>query len=269
VLFFAGWTAWRLDKRARAELVPSYIPRNADARAFLDPPLAARIDVIVHGRPPPGPRLIALTFDDGPYPVATPLLLDRLHDLGIHATFFLIGNDALQYPEITRRIVADGNELGNHTFTHPDLDKLDGPAVTQELTRARESLEALAGVRTVGEVMRPPHGRYTLDTVETAQRDGYDVALWTDDPGDWRNVGVDSLAEHVFAYATAPEILLLHSGRMPTVALLDRLVPRFRAAGYRFVTLGEIVREAGPAALNGAAHIRLLPAGPEVPPSPK
>ena len=117
--------------------------------------------------------------------------------------------------------------------------------------------------------MRPPHGRYTLATIEAVQKAGYDTALWTDDPGDWRNVTADELAAHVFSRATAPEILLLHSGRMPTIALLDRIVPRFRAAGYRFVTIGSLLREVGPAAVNGAAHIRLLEAGPVGPPLPK
>jgi peptidoglycan/xylan/chitin deacetylase (PgdA/CDA1 family) len=89
------------------------------------PSLATRIAAVV-GRPPAvGQRekLIALTFDDGPYPIETPLLLQTLHDLGVPATFFLIGRDAQQFPALAKLVGTNGNEIANHTLTHPDLDR--------------------------------------------------------------------------------------------------------------------------------------------------
>ena len=255
----AGWFAWRVDRRARALLAPAYITRGADAKALVDPPLSARAAAILHPpTPAPAtPRLVALTFDDGPYPVTTPLLLDRLRDLDVPATFFLIGHDARQFPSLTRMIARAGNEVANHTFTHPDLDKLDDAAVTSELAQGRGALLPLTNDLAAASRMRPPHGRYTEATVRAIQRAGYDTVLWNDDPGDWRTLAPQTLAAHLFAHATAPEIILLHSGKMSTIEALDDIVRRYRAAGYRFVTVGALLREAGVDAINHPVKVRL------------
>ncbi len=188
------------------------------------------------------PRLIALTFDDGPYPVFTPMLLDVLHDLRVPATFFLIGKDAQQWPELTQRIERDGNEVADHTYTHPDLDEETNADVRREILEGAAALWPLTHDPAVHTFMRPPHGRYTERTLEVAQSLGYDVILWTDDSGDWRTVTVPQLENHLVEHATAPEIVLLHSGKLATVEALPYVVARFRAAGYRFVTVGELLR---------------------------
>lgn len=189
--------------------------------------------------------------------MTTPLLLDRLRDLAVPATFFVIGHDALQFPSLTRRIAREGNEVANHTFTHPDLDKLDDAAVTLELQRGRDALLPLTNDRAATERMRPPHGRYTEATVRAIQSAGYDVVLWNDDPGDWRTLTPQTLATHVFEHATAPEIILLHSGKMATIEALEGIVRRYRAAGYRFVTVGALLHEAGTNAINHPEKVRL------------
>lgn len=237
---------------------PAYIARSADAHALLDPSLSQRVEALVRAhRPASGPKLIALTFDDGPYPVTTPLLLDRLHDLGVPATFFLIGDDASHYPELTRRIAREGNEIGNHTWSHPELDHLQAPAIMRELAEAGKVLVALGGEQSAAQIMRPPHGRYTEATVRAAQAAGYDVVLWTDAAGDWHRTTPQRLAEHMLSSATAPEIALLHSGSLPTIEMLARVVPRFRAAGYRFVTVSRLVSEVGAQGINQRSHIQL------------
>ena len=250
---------WRLNRHALSELAPAYVARSAAASTLLDPTPAQRLSILLHPRGErPNARFIALTFDDGPYPVTTPLLLDRLRDLHVPATFFVIGNDAMQYPELTHRIAADGNEVDNHTFTHPDLDALGAGAIVQELEKAAQTLRPLTGSDSVSRRMRPPHGRYTKATIEAAQGAEYDVVLWTDDPGDWRDVSAGELEAHVLSHATAPEIVLLHSGRPATIAMLDVVVPRFRAAGYRFVTVGQLLASSGgPQAVNDWAHVSL------------
>lgn len=238
-------------------LQPVYIPHDADAHALLDPPLGRRWQAIFGRKNASPPRLIALTFDDGPYPVTTPLLLDRLRDLRVPATFFLIGDDAAHYPELTKRIAEDGNEIGNHTYTHPDLDRIAPSQVTAELERAKETLVALSGERSPALLMRPPHGRFTEATVKAAQAAGFDVVLWSDAPGDWHPTTARQLSTHMLASATAPEIAILHSGSLPTIDMLQEVVPFFRAAGYRFVTVSELLRQVGAQGINDRAHIEL------------
>jgi peptidoglycan-N-acetylglucosamine deacetylase len=231
-----------------------------DVHRLLSPSLAVRWDRLVHGNAPPeGPRpkLMALTFDDGPYPVDTPLLLDTLDELHVPATFFLIGRDGQQYPELVRRIAAHGDEIADHTLTHPDLDQLDDPGVRAEIEQGAAELGKFVSDPALHTLMRPPHGRYREATLRVAQLAGYDVVLWNDDPGDWRPVPAEELQRHILAHATAPEILLLHSGRLATVEMLPAVVASYRAAGYRFVTVGELLKAVGPDELNHPRKNRL------------
>lgn len=242
---------------------PVVIPQNANLGSTFRTSLTARLKAILgHSDIPAGsrPKLIALTFDDGPYPVDTPQLLATLRAAQVHATFFLIGRDAEQFPSSVRAILADGNEIGNHTETHPNLDQLDDAAVTAELQAAATSLSRLAGRPIATQLFRPPHGRYLPATIAAAQRAGFATILWNDDPGDWRQVGAATIAAHVARFATAPEILLLHSGRPETVAMLPAIIARYRAAGYTFVTVGEMLRAVPPEQLNHPARMPLPPA---------
>ncbi|MDQ6931570.1 MAG: polysaccharide deacetylase family protein [Candidatus Eremiobacteraeota bacterium] len=232
-----------------------------NAHRALSPSLDARIDRLLHERQDIDrsgrPRLIALTFDDGPYAVTTPLMLDALRDLHVKATFFLIGRDAEQFPELVRRIERDGNEIGNHTYSHPDLDELSPGAVRGELLRGRGVLQRFARDPSIGLLMRPPHGRYTEETVRVAQSLGYHVVLWTEDPGDWKTLTVMQIARLVEEHATAPSIVLLHSGKLATVQVLAQIVPAFRSNGYEFVTVGELLKRAIPEDINHPAKLSL------------
>lgn len=254
VLAAAAYVVYRLFLHA-AHFDPAIITPRMNAQALVAPTFSQRVQRALHpvdynraGRP----KLIALTFDDGPYPIFTPLLLEQLERLRVPATFFLIGHDALQWPELTRRIAA-GNEIADHTFTHPYLDRDTRAQVRWEIVAGRNALERLVSDPAVRTMFRPPHGRYTLQTIRVAQGLGYDTILWTDDPGDWRTIGATGLAVHVMRHATAPEVLLLHSGKLATIDMLPEVVARFRAAGYRFVTVGELLRLVQPFELNHPA----------------
>jgi peptidoglycan/xylan/chitin deacetylase (PgdA/CDA1 family) len=260
VLGGLGYGARRLWIKSDDLLRPVVVLRGADAAALAQPSLGARLGALVGGARAPAaerPRLIALTFDDGPYPITTPLLLQTLHDLRVPATFFLIGRDAEQFPDLARAIRAGGHEIADHTLTHPDLDRLSDAAVAAELRDGAAVLARIAPDPAERRLFRPPHGRYTVATLRTAQAEGYDTVLWSDDPGDWRSVGADVLREHVLQRATAPEIVLLHSGRPATVAALPALVAAFRQAGYTFVTVGTLLREAPAEQLNRPAKFPL------------
>lgn len=253
VLLGGSYAGWRLWLKSDDLLRPVLIGREADAAALVRPGLGARARAVFGGRPPDAGapvRLIALTFDDGPYPVTTPLLVQTLRELGVPATFFLIGRDAEQFPALVRAIAAGGNEIADHTLTHPDLDRLDAAAVRAELDAGAAALERIVPDPAERRLFRPPHGRYTLATIRTAQAAGFDTVLWSDDPGDWRSVGEADLEAHLLRHATAPEVVLLHSGRVATIALLPDLVARYRAAGYSFVTVGALLRRVPAASLN-------------------
>ncbi len=231
-----------------------------DVHRLLSPSLAVRWDRLVHGNAPPsGPhvKLIALTFDDGPYPVDTPLLLDTLDELHVPATFFFIGRDGQQYPELVRRVAARHFEIADHTLTHPDLDRLDDAAVRREIVLGADELGKTAADPALRTLMRPPHGRYREATLRVVQAAGYDTVLWNDDPGDWRSVSAATLEAHIFAHATAPEIVLLHSGRRATIDLLPALVARYKSAGYTFVTVGTMLARVAPEQLNHPQKNRL------------
>ncbi|MFY9738210.1 MAG: polysaccharide deacetylase family protein [Candidatus Cybelea sp.] len=236
---------WRVVVH-KSNLTPALVTPATNVHLEISDDLAARLYRATHELPTEDrsgrPRLIALTFDDGPYPIYTPMLLDVLHDLHVPATFFLIGQDARQWPELTQRIEADGNEIGDHTYTHPNLDQESADQVRKEILEGRDALWQLSHDPAVRVLMRPPHGRYTEGTLRVAQALGYSVVLWTDDGGDWRTVTVAALEHHLLEHATAPEIVLLHSGKLATIEALPYVVDRFKRAGYRFVTVGELLK---------------------------
>lgn len=247
---------WRIFVHA-GHLKPAVVTPQMDARQLISMSLDARAKRLLRERAYAArstrQKLIALTFDDGPFPVTTPLLLDELRSLHVPATFFLIGRDARQWPEITQRIEAAGDEIGDHTLTHPDLDKESAAKVRAEIAGGARVLWALSHDPASRKYFRPPHGRYTLQTIRIAQQLGFTTVLWSDDAGDWRTVTPASLAAHVELHATAPEILLLHDGKLPTAQMLPAVVARFRKAGYRFVTVGELLARVPPQEINHPA----------------
>lgn len=253
-LAYAGYRVYTHERTVQ----PAIVTPQMDAQQALSPSLAGHLKRLVNERVTYGnranrPKLIALTFDDGPYPVFTPLLLEQLHRLHVHATFFLIGRDAEQWPQLAERIEAEGNEIANHTFTHPNLDQESRAQVREEILQGRDALYRLVHDPSVKTYFRPPHGRYTTATVQVAQKLGYTTLLWTDDSGDWRSVTPATLEQHLERYATAPEVALLHSGRLATIEMLPAVVARFRDAGYRFVTVKELLGRVTAAELNHPA----------------
>lgn len=253
VAVLCAFGAWRLYAHAEALAVPAVITPAMDAHSAYDPGPRDLYEALLRGHghnPGPHPKLIALTFDDGPYPVFTPLLLEQLHRLDVPATFFLIGRDAREWPSLTRRIAAAGDEIGDHTLTHPDLDRETNAQVASEILGGRDALWSLVRDPAIRSYMRPPHGRYNEATIEVVQRLGYSMILWTDDAGDWQPLTPEAISKHLIKHASAPDIVLLHSGKLATVEALPEVVARFRSAGYRFVTVGQLLAMAPAAVVN-------------------
>jgi peptidoglycan/xylan/chitin deacetylase (PgdA/CDA1 family) len=159
---------------------------------------------------------MALTFDDGPHPQWTPAVLDALSQAGWRGTFFLIGERAAQHPELVRRIVAEGHDVGNHTWTHAEPRQTSTIAFREEVERTELLLEQLAGSRTG--LVRPPKGELTLGKFCTLWRSGCRIALWNIDPRDYSMSSSDQAEGWAAAYRPRHgDILLLHD-RLPLAA---------------------------------------------------
>ena len=213
----------------------------------------------------PKPHTIALTFDDGPDPRWTPRILAVLRRHHVHATFFVVGTEVAAHPALARQILADGNQIGIHTFTHANLGRI--PAWQRSL-ELREAQLALAGATgQTSSLLRPPYSSVNdalsdrdWDAVEAAGQHGYLTVLTTLDSEDWQRPGVGAIVAHATPHGSAGQILLMHDGggdRAQTVAALDRLLPQLTARGYRFATVSDAVGAARVVRPAGAGDHRL------------
>jgi len=183
---------------------------------------------------------VALTFDDGPHPVHTPLLLDILAARRARATFYVIGSLVRRYPEIVQRIVAEGHELGNHTWAHPTLSQLGNAQVLREIDRTQDIIW-----QTVGHVpvtMRPPYGAFSprQSRMLAAERN-LPTVIWSVDPQDWRRPGTSVVAERMVRGARPGAIILAHDIHGPTVRAVPAALDGLQARGLAAVTLSELL----------------------------
>ena len=177
-------------------------------------------------------NLCALTFDDGPS-INTPHLLDMLEEYGIPATFFLLGNQAERHPDIVKRILAEGHEVGNHSYSHPNLRAVSPARKEEELRRTDTILRNLGATPLF---MRPPYGSFDAYTEKVAESLGLSVMLWSMDSRDWQRLP-DNYATlrnnrgTVYAPGTLRGIFLFHDSHKRTVDDLPRIVRDLRAGG--------------------------------------
>lgn len=191
----------------------------------------------------PLPKVVALTFDDGPHPVYTPQVLSILKRHGVKATFFLIGKRVEQFPEIARRIVAEGHEVGNHTYSHPaNLPKENWEQVRQEIEKCSEAIERVTGVRP--KLFRPPRGFLNYKVLTLAQLEGYTLVFWTVSADHKDAPTPEAMAQRVFKLVHPGAIILMHDGRIPSrwkdVKALPLIIEGLQKRGYKFVTVSEL-----------------------------
>ena len=233
--------------------------------ALLDGGPVVRIDdggtVITRGMPD---KTIALTFDDGPDPKWTPQVLDLLKAHGAKATFFVIGSRVNQYPDLTRRIVAEGHELGVHTFTHEQLASVPTWRRDLELSLSLQAIAAATG-QSVG-LMRPPYssGPDAVTPAEyaaqvDAARAGYLVVLADHDTKDWSRPGVDAIVKAARPADGRGAVVMLHDGggdRAETVAALGQLLTELTKKDYAFTTVSAGLALGPPATATTGQKIR-------------
>ena len=193
---------------------------------------------------------VVLTFDDGPDATYTPQILDILKAEHVPATFFLIGLNAENNVQMVKRIYDEGHELGNHTFSHPNLAEVSPERTKLELSATRRIIESLTGHTTI--LFRPPYNADSepesyqeLVPVEEAKQDGYLTVGESVDPEDWQ-VGIiaDTIVGRIVAQQGLGSIILLHDAggdRSQTVKALPRIVHHFRDQGYTFMTVSRLI----------------------------
>jgi len=197
-------------------------------------------------------KLISITFDDGPDPKWTPEILDVLKRYNVQATFFLIGMQAEKYGSITRRVYAEGHEIGNHTFTHPDISNITRKYMEFELNLTERFFAGKLGIKPV--LFRPPYSidqePDTADEVrplEIAQNMGYITVGDKIDPSDWHDdprPTPEQIADAVFSQLNRGNIILLHDGggnREQTVKALPLIIEGLRARGYQIVPVATLL----------------------------
>ncbi|MEU2164417.1 bifunctional polysaccharide deacetylase/glycosyltransferase family 2 protein [Streptomyces sp. NPDC019208] len=209
---------------------------------------------VIDARTPGAPKALrvpdknlVLTFDDGPDPVWTPKVLDKLKQYDAHAVFFVTGTMASRHPELVQRMVAEGHELGLHTFNHPDLALQTQSRIDWELSQNQLALAGAAGIRT--SLFRPPYSSFSaaLDdkswpVTEYIGSRGYITAFNDTDSEDWKRPGVEAIIKRATPKGTKGSIVLMHDSggdRSQTVAALSRFLPDMKERGYRFANLTE------------------------------
>ena len=187
-------------------------------------------------------KLVALTFDDGPHPKETHEILDVLDKYKIKGTFFVVGKHANWYSEPLIRADKEGHEIGNHTFTHPDISSLSVEDIKKEIKDCEDTLIKLTGKKPV--LFRPPYGSYNQDKLGQIAKDcGYKIILWTTiDARDWKNPPSSQISNIIISKVQNGDIILLHDyGTENTVKALDIIIPTLQKKGYKFVTVSEMI----------------------------
>lgn len=184
--------------------------------------------------------VVALTFDDGPHPRNTPRLLDMLRERRLKATFYVIGNRVKTWPRIARRIAEEGHEIGNHSWSHPDLSRFSGAAVLKEIDATTMAIWNATGRPPV--TFRPPYGSFTRRQRGwlNAQRN-LPTVLWSVDPADWRRPGSSVVAQRILSRSHKGAIILSHDIHRGTIDAMPSVLDGLTRRGLRFVTVSQIL----------------------------
>jgi peptidoglycan-N-acetylglucosamine deacetylase len=194
-----------------------------------------------------GTKKLALSYDDGPNDAYTPRLLEVLARHSVHATFFLIGRYVRQVPEIARQIVDAGHIVGNHSFTHPLLTLKSAAGIREELSTCRSALQDAIGGKS--NLFRPPFGGRRPAVLRVARELGLEPVMWNVTGYDWNAPPAAVIERKVANQIRGGDVVLLHDGghkqmgadRSQTVLATDRLIERYKAEGFEFVTIPQMM----------------------------
>ena len=183
-------------------------------------------------------RRIALTFDDGPHPYYTDLLLDGLAERGVKVTFFLLGENIEGREDVIRRMSEEGHLIGNHTFYHVDINSLSMEEACAEIRDTSEAIRAITGQQV--EYVRPPYGNWNKELECQVMMI---PVFWTLDTLDWKVKNTDRIVREVLEDVEENDVILMHDSYRTTVEAALRLVDELQTKGYEFVTADELILE--------------------------
>ena len=208
---------------------------------------------------PPTQRAVALTFDDGPNSTKTPLLLDILKERDVPATFFLLGERVQQNPDIVRRMTEEGHEVGNHTYSHANLNNLKASAVSSELKKTQDAIVAACGVRPT--LVRPPYGATNLTTMATLANMNLSAVYWSIDTRDWKGRSSQAIVKDVLDKLTNGSIILFHDHAAKTAEALPTIIDAVRERGYSLKSVSDLFSFSAKGMLvAGSEPLKELPA---------
>ena len=199
-------------------------------------------------------KVVALTFDDGPSPIWTPQVLDELKKAEVKATFFMLGSHVERYPAIARRVLAEGHEIGNHTYDHHVLIYYKMEELEKEIQEAEDAIKAVTGQSP--RYFRPPKAWLSSREKKKIEEMGYKIVLWSLNSKDWVTFHDKQITSYVLKRIQPGDIILFHDSggvftteggnRAQTVKTIPRLVKKLKERGYRFVTISELMGQPRP-----------------------
>ncbi len=183
----------------------------------------------------PHQKVIALTFDDGPNPATTNQILDALKKHKGHATFFVLGSRVQYYPETLKRMLKEGNEVGNHSWSHPLLTRLSVKEALKQINDTQDVIEKVSGYRPT--LVRPPYGGIN-DELRSQLK--MDVALWDVDPEDWKERNKKTIVDRVMSQAGDGRTILIHDIYRTSADAADEIIKKLTDQGYQLVTVSQL-----------------------------
>ncbi|HEY9810061.1 MAG TPA: polysaccharide deacetylase family protein [Halomicronema sp.] len=221
---------------------PQIKPVSPAPQTEFFPPTQFQGKIIYQREINPQKKVIALTFDDGPW-TDTPQVLKILKQNNIKATFFLVGKHLQMYPEIAKNIVEAGHAIGNHTWSHR-TENSDSATAAKEIDNTSASIYKTTGAKT--KLFRPPAGNLNNGLSDYAKNKNYAIILWSVDTEDWRATSsLESIVNQVLKQSTPGGIILLHDGggnRSKTIQALPIILAELKKRNYQFVTIPELLK---------------------------
>lgn len=185
---------------------------------------------------------VALTFDDGPDATYTSKMLDTLNKYGVKGTFFLLGQNAEKYPDVVKRMAAEGHVIGNHSYSHPEFVKLSDAEYHEQITKTERIVKNLAGYEP--KFIRPPYGAINEQQVAWATNRKNMIVQWTVDTLDWKTTNAQDITNKAVGNSFPGSVILQHSGPglnlQASLESLDQTIPQLTSKGARFVTLPQM-----------------------------